>query len=111
MIFSKFTQMVDELTIQLVSNYVIDASLKKETEKTVINRVFEPIPKTKAKKLIYTMTSTMDVIAKVVENEHDQVRRYGHPMLDIAREINRYSKPNVKFAGQGRAGQRKNKFN
>ncbi|MDH1057136.1 hypothetical protein, partial [Aquipseudomonas alcaligenes] len=50
------------------------------------------------------LDSTMDVIAKVIEleNLHGQGRRYGHPMLDIAREINRYSKPNVRFAGQGK---------
>jgi hypothetical protein len=102
-IFSDFTKMVKKLTIQLVSNYVIDDSLKKEAEKTVLNRVHELIPESKAK-IDVRLDSTMDVIAKVVEleNLHGQGRRYGHPMLDIAREINRYSKPNVRFAGQGK---------
>lgn len=102
-IFSSFGKMVKKLTIQLVSNYVIDDLLKKEAEKTVLRRVHELIPQVKAK-IDVRLDSTMDVIGRVValENTHDQGRRYGHPMLDIAREINRYSKPNVRYAGRGK---------
>jgi len=102
-IFSDFNKMVKRLTIQLVSNYVIDDALKEEAKNTVLHRVRKLIPDTKAN-IDVRLDSTMDVIAKVIEleNTHDQGRRYGHPMLDIAREINRYSKPNIRSAGQGK---------
>lgn len=102
-IFSNFSNMVKKLTIQLVSNYVIEDSLKTEAENTVLDRVKETIPDVKAR-INVLLDSTMDVISRVVEleNEYGQGRRYGHPMLDIAREINRYSKPNVRYAGKGK---------
>ena len=102
-IFSKFAEMVGQLTIQLVSNYVIDDSLKKEAVETVLERVRELIPEIEAE-IDVRLDSTMDVMAKVIalENKHDQGKRYGHPMLDIAREINRYLNPDVCRAGQGR---------
>lgn len=102
-IFSNFSKMVKKLTIQLVSNYVIDTALQQEAETTVLNRVQTLIPNSRAK-IDVRLNSTMDIIANVVELEdkNDQGRRYGHPMLDIAREINRYSRPNIRFAGQGK---------
>ena len=103
-IFSNFSKMVDTITVQLVSNYVIDGNLKEEAEQTVLNEITEYLPNSKAK-INVMLDSTMDVMARVIEleNEHDQGRRYGHPMLDIAREINRYSKPNICYAGKGKS--------
>jgi len=40
-----------------------------------------------------------DHFAKV-EKSSLQGRRYGHPVIDIARELNRYLIPNVKYAGE-----------
>jgi hypothetical protein len=49
--------------------------------------------------------TTLDVISRIIasENKHEQGRRYGHPALDIARELNRYLHPNVRYAGRGHA--------
>jgi len=101
-IFKDFNKMVKSLTIQLVSNYVIDNSLKKEAEDTVLKKVLQQLPGSKYK-IDVKLDTTIDVIARVIEleNGHPQGRRYGHPMLDIAREINRYANPNVLFAGSG----------
>ena len=103
-IFSNFRKMVKTLTVQLVSNYVIDDSLKNEAEASVLNKIKELLPNS-GTKIKVMLDSTMDVISRVIEleNKHEQGRRYGHPMLDIAREINRYSNPNVRYAGQGKA--------
>lgn len=35
------------------------------------------------------------------ENEMTKGRRYGNAMLDIAREMNRYAHPDIKYAGRG----------
>jgi hypothetical protein len=103
-VFDDFSKMVKSITIQLVSNYVIANELKNEAEQSVLEMVkeFSPVSKVKYEIMLDT---TIDVIARVImlENEHGQGRRYGHPMLDIAREINRYFNPNVRYAGQGKA--------
>ncbi len=101
-VFSNFNKMVKLVTIQLVSNYVIDSTLKHEAKETVKKKVLDVLPNLEVK-FDVRLDSTMDVISRVIEleNEHVQGRRYGHPMLDIAREINRYSNPNVRYAGKG----------
>ena len=101
-VFSNFNKMVKLVTIQLVSNYVIDSTLKQEAKETVKKKVLDVLPNLEVK-FDVRLDSTMDVISRVIEleNEHVQGRRYGHPMLDIAREINRYSNPNVRYAGKG----------
>jgi len=103
-IFSDFDKMVKKLTIQLVSNYVIEDKLKAESASSVINKIKITMPKLKAK-LEVKLDTTIEVISRVIilEDKHGQGRRYGHPMLDIAREINRYSNPNVRYAGKGKA--------
>ena len=103
-VFNNFSKMVKSITIQLVSNYVIANELKNEAEQSVLKIVKEFSPVCKVKHEIM-LDTTIDVIARVIrlENEHGQGRRYGHPMLDIAREINRYFNPNVLYAGQGKA--------
>lgn len=103
-IFESFNMMVKKLTIQLVSNYVIEDSLKEEAERAVLDKVRGVLPNLKAA-LEVKLDTTMDVIARVIvlEDRHGQGRRYGHPMLDIAREINRYASPNVRYAGKGKS--------
>ncbi|MEM0672743.1 hypothetical protein AAHA48_06025 [Dickeya oryzae] len=102
-VFSNFNKMVKRLTIQLVSNYVIASSLLVEAQQTVLRKVHDLLPDTNMKMQVM-LDSTIDVIARVVslESESTQGRRYGHPMLDIAREINRYSNPTVNYAGKGK---------
>ncbi|WP_423909326.1 hypothetical protein [Candidatus Spongiihabitans sp.] len=104
-VFTKFSRMVKTITIQLVSNLVIAKSLKNDAESSVLEEIEkymkEELPGSKAK-IEVMLDSTIDVISRVVEdeNKHNQGRRYGHPMLDIAREINRYFYPDVGGAGK-----------
>ena len=102
-IFATFSKMVKQMTVQLVSNYVIEKALKAEAEKSVMDKIENLIPNSKVT-LRIMLDTTLDVIARVIalENEHGQGRRYGHPVLDIAREINRYTNPNVRYAGRGK---------
>ncbi|ATZ96164.1 hypothetical protein [Dickeya fangzhongdai] len=102
-IFSNFNKMVKRLTVQLVSNYVIDSSLLAEAEQTVLEKVHRLFPDTNMQ-IHIMLDSTIDVISRVIslESESTRGRRYGHPMLDIAREINRYSHPTIHYAGQGK---------
>ena len=103
-IFEDFATAVDRLTVQLVSNYVIDESLMEEATLTVVEKVkgLVGIPDLEVCVLLDT---TLDVMARVIELERSsgQGRRYGHPMLDIARELNRYLCPSVRNAGRGRS--------
>ena len=47
------------------------------------------------------LNSTLEVISEIIKLEckSEQGRRYGHAVLDIAREINRYMHPEIKYAG------------
>lgn len=103
-VFSNFSKMVKLLTIQLVSNYVIAKNLKVEAETSVMDKVENLMPDSKTK-LRIMLDTTLDVISRVIalENERGQGRRYGHPVLDIAREINRYTNPTVRYAGRSKA--------
>lgn len=101
-VFSNFRKMVKKITIQLVSNYVIENKLKDEAKDSILKEIKTFIAEPKIQ-IDVMLDTTIDVISRVIklENEHSQGRRYGHPMLDIAREINRYTKPNVRYAGRG----------
>ena len=98
-----FAEMVQKLTIQFVSNTVIDSELKDEAENAVLEKVQRKLSKVQKAgvKVEVRLDSTLEVIAKVIdlENKDKQGRRYGHPMLDIAREINRYTNPALHNAG------------
>ncbi|MBE8233041.1 MAG: hypothetical protein HAW67_04840, partial [Endozoicomonadaceae bacterium] len=102
-IFNNFSKMVKRITIQLVSNYIIESALKEEAKQSVLELVARGIPNLQIKVDIM-LDTTMDVMARVIaeENVHPQGRRYGHPMLDIAREFNRYFNPDVSYAGRGK---------
>lgn len=103
-IFERFSKEVDRLTIQLVSNYVIQLSLMEEATQTVVDRIRElvPIP---GLDVAVMLDTTLDVLARVVCHERrlDQGRRHGHPVIDIARELNRYIHPRVRHAGRGKS--------
>jgi len=48
--------------------------------------------------------TTLDVICRIITQERQSTkgRRYGHPVIDIARELNRYMHPQVRYAGRDR---------
>lgn len=102
LIFNKFNRMVKKLTIQLVSNYVIDANIKEKAKSTVLKKVNKLLPDSPYE-IEIMLDSTMDIIVKVIEQENEltQGRRYGNAMLDIARELNRYAHPQIQYAGSG----------
>jgi len=98
-IFSKFEKMVKRVTVQLVSNYIITTETKETALSNVndeINRFDLPV------NTDIRIDTTLDVISNVLITERESVqgRRYGHPVLDIAREINRYFYPSVRYAGR-----------
>ncbi len=102
-IFSDFPKMVKKVTIQLVSNYFIARDVMPDAEKTVWEKVRKDVPK--SVELHVCLETTLDVIARIIssENKNKQGRRYGHPVIDVAREINRYMHPEIRSAGRGKA--------
>jgi len=109
-VFADFGKMVDTLVVQHVSNYVIIDSLRKEACACVLEEVGRNLKKSepvlpKKLKIEVQLDTTLEVVARIIEreNEHAQGRRYGHPVLDTAREINRYLHPKVRGAGGNKA--------
>lgn len=100
-IFKNFREMVRTLTVQLVSNYYIASDVEADAERAVRARIAKQVPKNIA--LTVQLETTLDVILRILttENAGLQGRRYGHPIIDLARELNRYMQPNVKYAGRG----------
>lgn len=101
-LFKNFSRMVEKLTVQLVSNYVIDQEINETAKATVLKRVKHLLPKMQCE-IDVMLDSTMAIMVQVIEleNEMTKGRRYGNAMLDIAREINRYAHPDIKYAGRG----------
>ncbi len=101
-IFKNFRRMVRRVTIQLVSNYFIADDVMPDSKKTILTNVKNKIPK--GIRVDIRLETTLDVICRIIqtENEHPQGRRYGHPVIDIAREINRYMHPSIKSAGRSK---------
>jgi len=101
-IFEHFTRMVKRLTVQLVSNYYVAPEVMKDAEASVKKAIGKAVPTSVA--LDVRLDTTLDVIARIIaeENQKDQGRRYGHPVLDLARELNRYMHPDVHYAGRGK---------
>ncbi len=98
-VFANFNKMVKKLTLQLVSNYVVTENAKNHAMADINKAV------TSLKLPIYPefiLDTTLDVMARIIVLERDsqQGKRYGHPVLDIAREINRYFHPKVLYAGR-----------
>lgn len=101
-LFKNFSRMVDKITVQLVSNYVIDQDVVEDAKAAVLAQVKSILPKMKCE-LEVMLNSTMDIMVQVIEQENEMTkgRRYGNAMLDIAREMNRYAHPDIKYAGRG----------
>ena len=94
--------MVKSLTVQLVSNCAVSEGVLKSAEHDVMDVVGHH----KLPVLVYPqLDTTIDVLARIIKAERasPQGRRYGHPVLDLAREINRYFFPSVRYAGRSSA--------
>ena len=105
-VFGRFADSVARITVQLVSNTVIlPGCLRDEAEASVVAYVEENFDLPGDVRLEAMLDSTLDVLARVVtrERERGQGRRYGHPVIDIARELNRYLDPSVEGAGRSKA--------
>lgn len=101
-IFQNFEIMVKKFTVQLVSNYVVTQEAKESAHLSINKKIKKfklPV------KVEFLLDTTLDVIARVIveERRSGQGKRYGHPVLDIAREINRYFFPSVRYAGRSKA--------
>jgi hypothetical protein len=101
-IFGDFRKMVTKITVQLVSNYVVT----EEAKASAYSSIKQNITKYKLPVNVeFLLDTTLDVIARIIVEERasGQGKRYGHPVLDIAREINRYFYPSVRYAGRSKA--------
>lgn len=99
-VFADFGKMVKQLTIQLVSNYFVSDDVMPAAIQTVMEKVRPAIPVKIA--FDVRLETTLDVICRIIatENRSSQGRRYGHPVIDIARELNRYMHPDIRDAGR-----------
>jgi hypothetical protein len=102
-IFRNFSRMVRRFTVQLVSNYYVDPTIRKKAQTDIVAFINKTAPK--IAKVDVTLETTLDVFLRVSRNEAEasQGRRYGHPVIDLAREPNRYMRPRVQLAGGGAA--------
>ena len=91
------TEMVESITIQLVCNYVVTSDVREKVENELKKMIPVGLPCAN-----FQLDSTIDVFARVIKAEKNsgQNKRYGNPVLDIAREINRYFFPSICGAGR-----------
>ena len=105
-VLDRHAEPIERLTVQLVSNTVILPGLLEGAQTSVVDYVRENNPGLPSAVGVDAMLdSTLDVLARVIERERQsgQGRRYGHPVIDIARELNRYLDPSIEDAGRGKA--------
>jgi hypothetical protein len=100
-VFDDFSQMVKQLTVQLVSNWFVAKDIKSKTEEKVRSAI-QGVPK--GIKLDVRLETTLHVICRIIrtQRESTQGKRYGHPVIDLARELNRYMHPDIRGAGKGK---------
>lgn len=99
--FANCRNSVKKLTVQLVSNWVPHPCRSK-----VIAEAQDEVKDVMDVRNVEVMLDTViDVLARVLELEHKTGigRRYGHPILDLARELNRYLHPSVRGAGRSKS--------
>ena len=97
-IFGNFRKSVKHLTVQLVSNWVstphkpdVVARAKKDVVAAIDFRNVDVM-----------LDTHIEVLARLLTQERDLEvgRRYGNPVLDVVREVNRYLHPSVRGAGR-----------
>ncbi|MGA2468012.1 MAG: hypothetical protein ABSH06_27165 [Thermodesulfobacteriota bacterium] len=98
-VFKEFKRMVKKVIIQLVSNYYIDDLMMPKVKKDIFRKIKNSIPS--GIEIEISLDTTFHIICQIIKLEKSslQGRRYGHPVIDIARELNRYLIPNVKYGG------------
>jgi hypothetical protein len=106
-LFDDFSRMVKSISFQLVSNYFVDDDVKEKVLTEVIKKIRKSIPESVEYNI--RLDTTFDIICEIIEleNKNPQGRRYGNPILDIAREINRYMHPKICYAGRERESSKK----
>lgn len=90
---------IETISFHLVSNYYIEENLLESAQNEVkdeMNKLLDGSGYSIHEVIIQT---TFDVLCEIISKEemNEQGRRYGHPVLDIAREINRYMHPDVRL--------------
>lgn len=103
-IFKNFKSMVKILTVQHVSNCYISEDIKEYAECSVRNCLINEIPRGVEHRI--QLETTLDLILRIITNENSSGhgKKYGHSVINIAREINRYLWPNIRYAGRGAEG-------
>lgn len=98
-----FEQMVEVLTVQLVSNFYFSKGVKTQVEEHVRGKILAEMD---VKTVHVRLETAIDVFARLIKSigESNQGKRYGHPVLDLARELYRYSHP--AFVGAGSSKER-----
>ena len=101
----KFKESVSKLIIQLVSNYEIAPELLTDSKESITGLFFSratgcPLRK---KAISIDLTTPFDLYCEIQSTimKKPQGRRYGNPILDLARELNRFLYPKVLQGGQG----------
>jgi hypothetical protein len=99
-VFRNFRRMVSRIIIQLVSNYYVDEKVSREVARDIQTHTKDSIPR--GIKAEIRLDTTLDIISEIInlEKSTGQGRRYGHPVIDIARELNRYLHPVIRYAGR-----------
>jgi hypothetical protein len=101
----EFKRSVSELVLQLVSNYMIPPDALSKAEASVRNLFFSlasscPLNKNAVQVNLTTPFDLFCEIQSMIINQ-PQGRRYGNPILDLARELNRFLYPKVHYGGRG----------
>jgi hypothetical protein len=95
---------VASLTVHLVSNYHVKSELQQRLRTKYKAETEEQLAAAGISLSVeYQLDTTFEVFCRVLELEQErgQGRRHGHPVLDLARELNRYAKCTATGAGRG----------
>lgn len=90
-------ELVRSLTVQLVSNLFMTEGVKQRVRLRLQEQVRKDLAISPDTLIEIRIETAVEVFARIVENigVRDQGKRYGHPVLDLARELRRYSKPDL----------------
>lgn len=109
-VFNNFRTMVREIIVQLVSNYYIDDEVLPLVQKEIFKKIEKSVPR--RVEIEVRLDTTLGIICEIakLERSKKQGRRYGHSVIDIVRELNRYFNPDIKYAGREKVKDIKQKF-
>jgi hypothetical protein len=103
--YKKFKESVSELIIQLVSNYTIIPELLLESEESIKNLFLTLAPRCPFRRedIHVNLTTPFNLFCEIqsIIIKEPQGHRYGNAILDLARELNRYLYPKVRYGGRG----------